>query len=193
MSEAWIIDAVRSPRGRGKPGVGSLSNLHPQRCMAQVLNGLRDKVGFDPADIEDVVAGCGTGSGDHAHDIARMSVLDAGWPLTTTGVTLHRFCGSGQQAVTFAAMGVMSGHQDAVIGGERGVIGVYVFGCILHEDRYSWQEVHGLAFEHGEVSFISGHDVKDSRAVAEGNSLTPCIGFPAKCIMATSLTTYRRQ
>jgi acetyl-CoA C-acetyltransferase len=85
--------------------------------MAQVLNGLRDKVGFDPADIEDVVAGCGTGSGDHAHDMARMSVLDAGWPLTTTGVTLHRFCGSGQQAVTFAAMGVMSGHQDAVIGG----------------------------------------------------------------------------
>ena len=48
MSEAWIIDAVRSPRGRGKPGVGSLSNLHPQRCMAQVLNGLRDKVGFRP-------------------------------------------------------------------------------------------------------------------------------------------------
>jgi acetyl-CoA C-acetyltransferase len=85
--------------------------------MAQVLNGLKDKVGFDPADIEDVVAGCGSGSGDHAHDIARMSVLDAGWPITTTGVTLHRFCGSGQQAVTFAAMGVISGHQEAVIGG----------------------------------------------------------------------------
>ena len=117
MREAWIIDAVRSPRGRGKPGVGSLSEIHPQRCMAQVLNGLKDRVGFDPADIEDVVAGCGSGSGDHAHDIARMSVLDAGWPITTTGVTLHRFCGSGQQAVTFAAMGVMSGHQEAVIGG----------------------------------------------------------------------------
>ena len=117
MREAWIIDAVRSPRGRGKPGVGSLSHIHPQRCMAQVLNGLRDKVGFDPADIEDVVAGCGTGSGDHAHDIARMSVLDAGWPISVTGVTLHRFCGSGQQAVNFAAMGVMSGQQEAVIGG----------------------------------------------------------------------------
>jgi len=117
MREAWIIDAVRSPRGRGKAGVGSLSEIHPQRCMAQVLNGLKDRVGFDPADIEDVVAGCGSGSGDHAHDIARMSVLDAGWPITTTGVTLHRFCGSGQQAVTFAAMGVMSGHQEAVIGG----------------------------------------------------------------------------
>jgi len=117
MREAWIVDAVRSPRGRGKPGVGSLSNIHPQRCLAQVLNGLRDKVGFDPAEIEDVVVGCGTGSGDHAHDIARMSVLDAGWPITVTGVTLHRFCGSGQQAVNFAAMGVMSGQQEAVVAG----------------------------------------------------------------------------
>ena len=117
MREAWIIDAVRSPRGRGKPGVGSLSNIHPQRCMAQVLNGLKDKTGLNPADIEDVVLGCGTGSGDHAHDIARMSVLDAGWPISVTGVTLHRFCGSGQQAVNFAAMGVMSGQQEAVIGG----------------------------------------------------------------------------
>ncbi|MDH5736740.1 MAG: acetyl-CoA C-acetyltransferase [Gammaproteobacteria bacterium] len=117
MTEAWIIDGVRSPRGRGKPGVGSLSEIHPQRIMAQVLNGLQDKVGFDPADVEDVVAGCGAGSGDHAHDIARMSVLDAGWPISAPGVTLHRFCGSGQQAVTFAAMGILSGHQHLVIGG----------------------------------------------------------------------------
>jgi len=117
MREAWIIDAVRSPRGRGKANVGALSHMHPQRCMAQVLNGLRDKVGLDTNDVEDVVAGCGSGSGDHAHDIARMSVLDAGWPLTATGVTLHRFCGSGQQAVNFAAMGILSGHQECVIGG----------------------------------------------------------------------------
>ena len=117
MAEAWIIDGMRSPRGRGKPGVGSLSEIHPQRIMAQVLNGLQEKVGFDPADVDDVVAGCGAGSGDHAHDIARMSVLDAGWPISTPGVTLHRFCGSGQQAVTFAAMGILAGHQDLVIGG----------------------------------------------------------------------------
>jgi len=117
MTEAWIIDGVRSPRGRGKPGVGSLSEIHPQRIMAQVLNGLQKKVGFDPADVEDVVAGCGAGSGDHAHDIARLSVLDAGWPISAPGVTLHRFCGSGQQAVTFAAMGILSGHQDLVVGG----------------------------------------------------------------------------
>ncbi|MDA0978905.1 MAG: acetyl-CoA C-acetyltransferase, partial [Proteobacteria bacterium] len=113
----WIIDGVRSPRGRGKPGVGSLSEIHPQRIMAQVLNGLQEKVGFDPADVEDVIAGCAAGSGDHAMDIARMATLDAGWPITAPGVTLNRFCGSGQQAVTFAAMGIQAGHQDLVIGG----------------------------------------------------------------------------
>lgn len=117
MTDAWIIDGVRSPRGRGKPGVGSLSEIHPQRVFAQVLNGLQEKVGFDPADVEDVIAGCGAGSGDHAHDIARLSVLDAGWPISAPGVTLHRFCGSGQQAVTFAGMGIMSGHQQLVVGG----------------------------------------------------------------------------
>ena len=58
VREAWIIDGVRSPRGEGKPGKGSLTHMHPQRCLAQVLNGLRDKVGFDPADVEDVIAGC---------------------------------------------------------------------------------------------------------------------------------------
>lgn len=117
MQEVWIIDALRSPRGRGKAGSGSLSGLHPQRCMAQVLNALKDRVGFDPRDIDDVVTGCGVGSGDHARDIGRMSVLDAGWPDCVPGVTLNRFCGSGQQAVNFAAMGVKSGEQDAVIAG----------------------------------------------------------------------------
>ncbi len=117
MREAWIIDGVRSPRGKGKPGIGSLSHMHPQRCMAQVLNALKDKVGFDPADVEDVVAGCGSGSGDHTADIARLAVLDAGWPLSVTGVKLDRYCGSGQQAVTFAALGIMAGYQELTIGG----------------------------------------------------------------------------
>lgn len=142
LREAWIIDASRSPRGRGKPGVGSLSHLHPQRCMAQVLNGLKDKVGFDPEVIEDVVLGCGTGSGDHAHDIARMSVLDAGWPISVTGVTLHRFCGSGQQAVNFAAMGVMSGQQEAVIGGGVEFMSRY---APLHADGFHANNEHLLA------------------------------------------------
>jgi acetyl-CoA C-acetyltransferase len=114
--EAWIIDAVRSPRGIGKQGKGSLAHLHPQRILAQVLQGLQERVGFDPADVDDVVCGNGAHAGDHAHDIGRMAVLDAGWPISVPGVTLNRFCGSGQQAVTFGAMGVLAGHQDLVIG-----------------------------------------------------------------------------
>jgi acetyl-CoA C-acetyltransferase len=114
--EALIIDAVRSPRGEGKE-TGSLHGIHPQRILAQVLNALRDRVGLDTATVDDVVMGCGAGSGDHAMDIARMAALDAGWDLDAPGVTLNRFCGSGQQAVTFAAMGVLSGHQDIVVGG----------------------------------------------------------------------------
>jgi acetyl-CoA C-acetyltransferase len=115
--EAWIIDGVRSPRGGGKPEIGSLSKIHPQRILAQVLNALKDRVGFDPKDVEDVIMGTGSGTGDHAMDIARMSVLDAGWPVTTPGVSLHRFCGSGQQAVSVAAMSILAGHQDLVVGG----------------------------------------------------------------------------
>lgn len=114
--EAWIIDAVRSPRGVGKQGKGGLAHLHPQVVLGQVLNGLRDRVGFDPALVDDVVCGNGAHSGDHAHDIGRMAVLEAGWPISVPGVTLNRFCGSGQQAVTFGAMGILAGHQDLVIG-----------------------------------------------------------------------------
>ncbi len=114
--EAWIIDAVRSPRGKGKE-TGALHNVHPQRILAQVLNALQSRNGFDTAEVDDVVMGCGAGSGDHAMDIARMAALDAGWSLEAPGVTLNRFCGSGQQAVNFAAMGILSGFQDMVVGG----------------------------------------------------------------------------
>ena len=114
--EAWIIDAVRSPRGKGKES-GALHNVHPQRILAQVLNGLRDRTGLDTSLVDDVVMGCGAGSGDHSMDIARMAALDAGWSLDAPGVTLNRFCGSGQQAVNFAAMGVLSGMQDCVVAG----------------------------------------------------------------------------
>jgi len=116
MSEAWIIDGVRSPRGKGKSN-GSLHHIHPQELLGQVLNALRDRVGFDPAVVDDVVIGNGNSAGDQGICIGRMAVLAAGWPVEAPGLTLNRFCGSGQQAVTFAAMGVQAGHQDLVVGG----------------------------------------------------------------------------
>ena len=81
-----------------------------------MLNGLVERAGVDVADVEDVICGNGIGVGDHGESIGRLSVLAAGWPIEVPGVTLNRFCGSGQQAVTFAAMGVRSGEQDLVIG-----------------------------------------------------------------------------
>jgi acetyl-CoA C-acetyltransferase len=116
VTDAWIIDGVRSPRGKGKAN-GSLHHLHPQEVLAQVLNGLRERVGFDPSDVDDVIIGNGNSVGDQGACIGRMAVLAAGWPVEAPGITLNRFCGSGQQAVTFAAMGIQAGHQDVVIGG----------------------------------------------------------------------------
>jgi acetyl-CoA C-acetyltransferase len=114
--EAWIIDGVRTPRGKGKPN-GALHHIHPQELLAQCLNALVGRNGVEAAIVEDVIVGNGTHSGDHGDCIGRLAVLAAGWPQEVPGFTLNRFCGSGQQAVTLAAMGVMSGMQDVVIGG----------------------------------------------------------------------------
>jgi len=118
MGEAWIIDAVRTPRGKGKKDTGALSGVHPQALLAQCLQALQSRNGFDPNHVEDLVAGCVSDVNDQAACIARNAVLAAGWdPKSASGVTLNRFCGSGQQAVNFAAMGVMAGMQELVIGG----------------------------------------------------------------------------
>jgi acetyl-CoA C-acetyltransferase len=122
MGDAFIIDAVRTPRGRGKRGSpgkpgGALSELHPQELMGQTLNALAERTGVDKGIVEDVVLGTVTQAKEQGACIARNSILAAGWPEDVTGVSLNRFCGSGLQAVNFAALGVMSGQQDVVIGG----------------------------------------------------------------------------
>lgn len=117
MATAYILDAVRTPRGRGKAGKGGLSGIHPQELLAQALNRLAETAHINKADVDDVVVGCVSQANEQGANIARNSVLAAGWPIEVTGVTLNRFCGSGVQAVNFASMGVMAGVQDLVIGG----------------------------------------------------------------------------
>jgi acetyl-CoA C-acetyltransferase len=117
MGEAWIIDAVRTPRGKGKKDVGALASTHPQALLATTLQALAARHDFDPRDVDDVVAGCVTQAGDQGACIARSAVLLAQWPQEVTGVSLNRFCGSGLQGVNFALMGIMSGQQDLVVGG----------------------------------------------------------------------------
>jgi acetyl-CoA C-acetyltransferase len=116
MDGAWIVDAVRTPRGKGRTD-GALHDVHPQELLAQCLRALPQRVGFDPSDVDDVVAGNGIFFGDHGDCIGRLATLLAGWPETVPGMTLNRFCGSAQQAVTIAAMGVASGAQDLVVAG----------------------------------------------------------------------------
>ena len=114
MSEAYIIDACRTPRGRRK---GSLSEVHPIDLFDVALNAIAKRTGIDPKDVDDVVVGCVTETGEQGTNIARGAVLAAGWPVEVPGVTLNRFCGSGQQAVNFAAQAVKSGAQDLVVAG----------------------------------------------------------------------------
>ncbi len=115
MREAWIIDGVRTPRGKGKPS-GALHDVHPQELLGGLLRELAER-GIEPADVDDVVMGNGEHAGDHANDIARSAVLTAGWPVAVPGLTLNRFCGGGQQAVMLAATGVRAGWQDLVVAG----------------------------------------------------------------------------
>ncbi|MBI1181076.1 MAG: acetyl-CoA C-acyltransferase [Alphaproteobacteria bacterium] len=117
MSEAWIIDTARTPRGIGKIGKGALADVHPQRLLSTVLKALQERNDLNTEDVDDVIAGCGSQVGKQAACIARMSALDAGWSELATGFSLDRFCGSALTAVQLGAMGIMSGMQHLVVSG----------------------------------------------------------------------------
>jgi len=113
--KSYVIAAARSPRGRGKAGKGALSNVHPQELLGQVLQALPGRGGFEPGQVDDVITGAVSQVNEQGANVARNSVLAAGWPQEVSGVALNRFCGSGLQAINFAAMGVASGAQDLVV------------------------------------------------------------------------------
>ncbi|MGH7027284.1 acetyl-CoA C-acetyltransferase [Brevundimonas sp.] len=114
MPQAYLVDAVRSPTGRKK---GALAALHPADLGAHPIKALMARTGIDPRAVDDVVWGCTDTIGGQAGDIARTAWLVAGLPEEVPGVTVDRQCGSSQQAVHFAAQGVMSGTQDLVVAG----------------------------------------------------------------------------
>ena len=112
MAEAYIVSAVRTPVGRRG---GGLSAVHPAELGAHVLRTVVERSGIDPAAVDDVIMGCVSQVGPQSGDIARTAWLSAGLPESVPGVTIDRQCGSSQQAVHFAAQGVLSGTQDLVI------------------------------------------------------------------------------
>jgi acetyl-CoA C-acetyltransferase len=116
MADAYIFDAVRTPRGRGKSD-GALHEVQPVTLLAHVLRELKARNDLDTALVDDVIMGCVTPIGEQGADIARTAVLEAGYATTVAGVQLNRFCSSGLEAINMAAAYVMSGQVDAVVAG----------------------------------------------------------------------------
>ncbi len=117
MTEAYIIDAVRTPRGVGKPGKGALSHLHPQHLAATVLKAIKERNHLDTETVDDIVWSTSSQNGKQGGDLGRMAALSAGYSVKASGTTLDRFCGGGISSVNFAAASVMSGMEDCVIAG----------------------------------------------------------------------------
>ena len=135
MRDAVIVDAVRTPFGRRD---GSLSHWHPVDLAAETLTALVDRTGVDPGSVDDVIMGCVMQVGEQGTNIARNAVLAAEWPEHVPGTTIDRQCGSGQQAVHFAAQGVMSGAYDVVIASGVEVMTRIPMGASTADGRYGF-------------------------------------------------------
>ena len=163
MSEAYIVDAIRTPTG--KKG-GGLSQVHPADLGAHVIAEVLERNDVDPKAVDDVVMGCLDNLGPQAGDIARTAWLAAGLPEAVPGTTVDRQCGSGQQAVSFAAMGVMAGVQDVVVAGGMQNMSMIPIGLALeaakpfgHDDPFTgsagWVDRYGTQ----EVSQFRGAEM----------------------------------
>src|SRR3954454_3256263 len=136
MPEAYIVDAVRTPVGKRR---GSLAAMHSADLGAHVLSALVKRTGVDPGAVDDVVMGCCDTIGSQAGDVARTAWLVAGLPDHVPGVTIDRQCGSSQQAVHFAAQGVMSGTQDLVVaGGLQNMSATPISAAMLVAQQYGF-------------------------------------------------------
>ncbi|EAQ96017.1 acetyl-CoA C-acetyltransferase [Congregibacter litoralis] len=125
MTEAWIIDACRTPRGIGKKGKGALAHLHPQHLGSTVLKALAERNDIATSDVDDIIFGTSWQRGTQGGDLARMAALDAGYDVRSSAVTLDRFCGSGITSVNIAAASIMSGMEDLVIAGGCEMMSLY--------------------------------------------------------------------
>jgi acetyl-CoA C-acetyltransferase len=125
LTEAWIIDACRTPRGVGKIGKGALVDVHPQHLASAVLRALVARNQFDTAEVDDVVWGTSVQVGSQGGDLGRMAALDAGYDARCSGITIDRFCGSGISAVAIAASALMSGMEDLVVAGGTEMMSSY--------------------------------------------------------------------
>lgn len=147
MAEAYIIDAVRTPRGIGKQGRdgkmgGALAHLHPQHLAATVLKAIAERNAIDTAEVDDIIWSTSTQRGHQGGDLGRMAALDAGYDVKASGTTLDRFCGGGITAVNFAAAQIMSGMEDLVIAG--GTEMMSLTAAMMQEDMAAGKPMLGM-------------------------------------------------
>ena len=139
--EVVIVDAVRTPVGRGHEEKGYYRDVHPSTLLAKTYSALVERTGIDAAEVDDVIAGCVMQMGEQTMNIARNAWLEAGLPIETAATTVDRQCGSAQQAVNFGAALIASGVHDVVVGS-----GVEHMGHISFADWYEVQSEHGSAY-----------------------------------------------
>ncbi|MDJ0348046.1 thiolase family protein [Cryobacterium sp. PH29-G1] len=172
-NEAVIIDVLRTPSGRGKPG-GALDGIHPADLLATVLRELVSRNNLDPALVDDVIGGCVSQVGEQGNNVTRTALLSAGFPHTVPGTTIDRQCGSSQQAAAFAAQAIMSGSADVVIacgvesmsrvplGSSRGEQDP--FGTLMHERYPDGLVNQGVSAELINQKWNLGRDTLDTYA-----------------------------
>ena len=139
--EVVIVEAVRTPIGRGHPEKGYYRAVHPNELLGTTWVEVIDRAGIEPASVEDVITGCVQQYGEQSYNVGRNAWLQAGLPVETPATTIDRQCGSAQQAVNFAAALVAAGVHDVAIGG-----GVEHMGHISFADSFSVMQEHGMAF-----------------------------------------------
>ncbi len=141
MTEAYIVDAVRTPIGKKN---GGLSAVHPADLGAHVIKAIVDRTGIDPSDVDDVVFGCVDAIGGQAGNIARTSWLAAGYPQHVPGVTVDRQCGSSQQALHFGAQAILSGTADLIVaGGVQNMSQIPISAAMLVGQQYGFDTPFG--------------------------------------------------
>ena len=186
MADAYIIDAVRTPRGIGKQGKGALAHLHPQHLAATVLKAIAERNGIDTAEVDDIIWSTSTQRGAQGGDLGRMAALDAGYDVKASGTTLDRFCGGGITAVNFAAAQIMSRMEDLVIAG--GTEMMSLTAAMAQEDMATGKPMLGMGS--GNQRLNLSHP--QSHQGVCGDAIASMEGIDREALDALALESQRR-
>jgi acetyl-CoA C-acetyltransferase len=186
MADAYIIDAVRTPRGVGKVGKGALAEHHPQHLAATVLKAIAERNKLNTADVDDIIWSTSTQRGKQGGDLGRMAALDAGYDIKASGTTLDRFCGGGITAVNFAAAQIMSGMEDVVIAG--GTEMMSLTGAMAAEDMAAGKRPLGMGSGNERLAKVH----PQSHQGICGDAIASMDGFTREELDALGLESQRR-